>query len=170
VTSRFLRHNNLYTWSWPVSPKHVVTIKRKQRENINRRCTPWTYGRRVVAKSGSATPPLVGDLGELPETTQSVFRQYVITLDYLSLFISYTVATSWNAILLFLARHNGPISVRETRLFWLWGVLSFPLVLCAYGFCLLYIYIYIYIFTRKHDGIPSIPIILQFSCFVRCSK
>jgi hypothetical protein len=28
VSSRFFYHNNLYTWSWPVRPDHVVSLKK----------------------------------------------------------------------------------------------------------------------------------------------
>jgi hypothetical protein len=39
-TSIFLHHNNLYTWRWPVRPKHVVIYNKGRRVvNINQSCT-----------------------------------------------------------------------------------------------------------------------------------
>jgi hypothetical protein len=39
VSSRFLNHNNRYTWRWPVRPKHAVSNKGIRRKNNERRCT-----------------------------------------------------------------------------------------------------------------------------------
>jgi hypothetical protein len=35
---RLLWWRNLDSWRWPVTPKHVMSIKGKQQDNINRRC------------------------------------------------------------------------------------------------------------------------------------
>jgi hypothetical protein len=55
MSSRFLHHNNLYTWWWSVRPKHVMTIKRTWQENINRRYTQTAKKRNAKTDLRSAT-------------------------------------------------------------------------------------------------------------------
>jgi hypothetical protein len=55
MSSWFLHHNNLYTWWWPVRPKHVVTIKRKRQENINRCHTQMAKKGKTKSELCSAT-------------------------------------------------------------------------------------------------------------------
>jgi hypothetical protein len=45
----------LYTWWWPVRPKHVETIKRKRRENINWLCTQMAKKRSAKSNLRSTT-------------------------------------------------------------------------------------------------------------------